>query len=573
MKSKPDAPPIYYTLELATTADATGYFSCRTENKLTLEAMIEHLLHAPMDEFMHNQILRHLSKIPQLDQTHFFENALATEDHLLLALCREAGFVKNSSKKLKREFSCINTSDLLTQTPLITIKSKISKDRKLHDKWIELFRENITQHVPLKKDYQLPLVFEPKMLAKAFSGETDIKAIYNKHATGLDKSTVPLPHPRETAQKALDILNKIGILHGEEMRHEASLSPIALIRRWQMKTNVHNGRHHYHLSGIQNSYGRGLSLDVARASNLMEVLERFASFASVEANTIPGYQTDFKLIHGSFSSLQTDKNKAIYPNALCLEVPYEDEDLYWIQAQTTIQGKMEDIWVPAQTIFLFCNLDEPALFSGLGSTGLASGNTLTQAKVSALLEIFERDAEATTPFDYSQCFRVETRNPEISKLLAAYGQLGIDVMFQDLTSRFGIPCCKCFVKGQDGEIAKGVGAHLSAERALISAMTETPYPFPKGPPSLLGPDNLVIVPLENLPDYSTGNPETDLAILEEILLENDLTPIYVDLTRKDTGVPVVRAIVPGLEIMADFDEYSRVSPYLFYNYLKVTKQI
>jgi ribosomal protein S12 methylthiotransferase accessory factor YcaO len=82
-----------------------------------------------------------------------------------------------------------------------------------------------------------------------------------------------------------------------------------------------------------------------------------------------------------------------------------------------------------------------------------------------------------------------------------------------------------------------------------------------------------MVPLENLPNYSTGQPETDLAILEEVLSENGLQPIYVDLTRKDTGIPVVRAIVPGLEIMADFDAFSRVSPRLFYNYLKMAKSI
>jgi hypothetical protein len=33
------------------------------------------------------------------------------------------------------------------------------------------------------------------------------------------------------------------------------------------------------------------------------------------------------------------------------------------------------------------------------------------------------------------------------------------------------------------------------------------------------------------------------------------------------GLPVVRAIVPGMEILADFDRHSRVHPALYANYL------
>jgi ribosomal protein S12 methylthiotransferase accessory factor YcaO len=45
--------------------------------------------------------------------------------------------------------------------------------------------------------------------------------------------------------------------------------------------------------------------------------------------------------------------------------------------------------------------------------------------------------------------------------------------------------------------------------------------------------------------------------------------IYADLTRADVGLPVVRAIVPSMEILADFDRFSRVHPRLYANYLKL----
>ena len=45
-------------------------------------------------------------------------------------------------------------------------------------------------------------------------------------------------------------------------------------------------------------------------------------------------------------------------------------------------------------------------------------------------------------------------------------------------------------------------------------------------------------------------------------------PVYVDLTRDDLEIPVVRAVVPGLELTADFDVFSRPSVRLFRRYLE-----
>jgi ribosomal protein S12 methylthiotransferase accessory factor YcaO len=74
--------------------------------------------------------------------------------------------------------------------------------------------------------------------------------------------------------------------------------------------------------------------------------------------------------------------------------------------------------------------------------------------------------------------------------------------------------------------------------------------------------------VESLPDYSVGNPVGDLALLEDVLAANRFEPLYIDLTRQDVGLPVVKALVPGLELMADFDRFSRVSPRLYRNYLR-----
>jgi ribosomal protein S12 methylthiotransferase accessory factor len=565
--------PLEYKLELTATAAATGYFTCRPAEDLGMDDIISLLRCTPFDEFMHTLLLNRLCALPEKDLAAFSQEAQDDDDPLLTAVGYEAGLLGKMPLPIKKRIDKIDPRALTPHTPLIIIKNKSAKDHDLHRKWISLFKENLLGHHPLPRpeNNPLPLLFDPKCLEIQYAYRTDIAAIHQKHGSGkTDSSFFSL---EQTTQKALEILEETGILDGGEMRHESSLSPYSLLRRWRMSVSVQNGRHRYRLSGIQTSYGRGLSLNAARASNLMEILERYASFAGFEGTRIKGYRSGYEMVHSSFSSMEDKGLSALDPNQLCLESVYQDEKLYWMEAGTPGDGKYKSTWVPAQIVFPFCNLDEPCLFSGLGTTGLASGNTMAQAKVAALLEIFERDAEAIMPYDLSQCFRVESHEKDISLLLDAYKSAGIDVVFQDLTSAFGIPCCKCFVRGLDGSVSKGVGAHLSARKALVSAMTETPYPFPHGPESAKLPGGLVMVPLERLPDYSTGNPDLDLAILEDILSQNHLTPIYVDLTRKDTGIPVVRAVVPGLEIMADFDEFSRVSPRLFHNYLDLWKKI
>ena len=161
----------------------------------------------------------------------------------------------------------------------------------------------------------------------------------------------------------------------------------------------------------------------------------------------------------------------------------------------------------------------------------------------------------------------ETIGDDVARLLADYEEAKLNVWFMDCTSEFGVPCYKAVVLGRHGDVNKGMGAHLSGPRAAISAMTEIPYPFP-GPATLPVPENLPVRVLEDLPDFSTGSAEGDLMVLEQTLVESGYPPTYVDLTRADLGIPAVRALVPGLEWVADFDRFSRLSPRLYANYLR-----
>lgn len=248
------------------------------------------------------------------------------------------------------------------------------------------------------------------------------------------------------------------LIVGPEMRHEASLSPIALLRAWRVDVGVSSGRQQYSLRGEATAYGRGLSLAQARASYAMEIVERASAYVSVgEGSGVSSHGEilnrlkPLPLLKARYSELQASGRAALDPNLLPLEAPYADAPLYWLPAGAADGAAA---LVPAQAVLLFCNLDEPALFLAGGSTGLASGNTLEEAKVAALTEIVERDAEATTPFCRSRCFRLKSRDPRLQALLDDYAARGIGVLFQDIATELGVPAYQCFVRSQNGTVAR-----------------------------------------------------------------------------------------------------------------------
>jgi len=563
--------PLSYTLTLTKTEAAAGYFKALPENFFRLKDMLAALQHTPMDSFLHKSALDLVAQFTQDELDTHIHQAKAQHDSILLSLICEHLLLSHGRGKIRDYFSDPEVKELGTCSPLVHLRCVLEPNRRLHSQWIRLFRENIISHkdLPSLDESGLPPICSGECRPIVTKGLA-ITDIHPHHISGrADSSSFSA---EKTTETALERLASAGVFLEQEMRHQSSLSPIALLRKWQFKTAIENGRHQFTLSGTQTSYGKGLTLEDARASLSMEIVERYASFASVSKNEVVGTRKAYPLIHGSWSSLLKQGKNAINPQDLAQEITYRDEPLNWIEGDAPGKHGQENVWLPAQALFLFSNLDEIDLFSGLGSTGLASGNTLAQAKVSALLEVVERHQEGTVPFDPATCFRLVAREEPLARLLRSHESLGIDVLFQDITPFSGIPCCKCFVKGMDGVIHKGTAAHLNARKAIVSALTETPYPFPEGPPSQPFQGNFTLVGYENLPDFTTGTPESDLALLEELLMSQNRPPVYVDLTRKDMNIPVVRAIVPGMEIMGDFDQFSRVHPDLFHNYLSRKKQ-
>lgn len=563
----PTTLPYRYTH--ASTESMTGYFSCEPPEDLAFEDALARLEDAPLDEFLHRHLLRRIAALPP-------EEAAALRDPsrpALMALLCEAAFLSAApdiplSETTPEEFERL---EAFTPLPYLGFARKgLTEEGRLEQAnlaaWNALFEKNLSRHHPLPhpEDNELPLPAYVRNAEPPKQGRTAAEAYGERAVPGQPVWT--RPPAQNTAAEALASLATCGVIAGTEMRHESSLAPVGLLRNWNVDIAVRSGKFDYTLQGEATTWGRGLSIATARASYSMEMVERASAYLSVDGDAITDRLHPAPLVRASHAELLAQGRAAIDPRSLPIDAKYRDQPLYWMEGRD-VPGNA--VLVPVQAVGLFCNLDEPALFLSPGSTGMASGNTLDEAKAGALTELLERDAEATMPWRRDQCFELlaEGEHP-LAILLADYARRGIHVWFRDMTTEFGVPCYQSFVTCGDGSVVRGAGAGLSGAGALLSALTETPYPYPNGPVSAPAPAGLAQRSLSDLPDYRLGSPADNLRLLEDVLLSHGHAPVYVELTREDLELPVVRAIVPGLELTADFDAHSRPSVRLFRRYLK-----
>jgi YcaO-like protein with predicted kinase domain len=563
---------IQYELEHQVTQYGTGQFACFPREDLDFEDALAYIRHHPYDDFMHKHLLHLAGKFGpnltrQLIQTGKDENTHLT------ALMYEACMLNERLRSLRSAFGAVDVKALAQYTPLIYINWSLQEGMDEKAYWLELFSDNILRHKPVRRDNEIafPIPFDQEVM-DAFMGRViPIDALIHRRekATTSDHTVNPLS-PAATYAKAMEGLETLDFKAGPETENQASLSPCGVQMQWLLHIRTSTGRNHWELTGVQTSYGKGLHEDQARASCFMEVVERVSSFASFDSHGALHYKDGLPFMQGRYEDLIKQSYEVLNPNDMHLEVPYDNQPLYWVSAQRIDEQGAHSIFVPAQLAFLFCNLDEISLTSGLPSTGLAAGNTLEEAKLHALLEVIERDAERVMPYCKERSFLLESEIPSVGGILRRANQEGVQVQFLDITTELGVPCYKAFIQGPGEEILKGCAAHLGGKRAAVSALLEVPY-HPSWFRPVPAPPDLNTVKEDTLPDYSSGNVSQDLRLLERLLITNGYQPIYVNLTREDLDIPVVKAIIPGLEIFAEFDRFSSLSLRQCVHYLKVLK--
>ena len=365
--------------------------------------------------------------------------------------------------------------------------------------------------------------------------------------------------------------------------------------------------------------GKGATKMHARASALMESIERYCSFPSTYSKS---------LIQGTYLQLSKMHNKVLHPDEVVepVEQSYNDSDsiVDFVVGFDLLNNT--EVLVPAQLALYNFSAKSPSVsvFPYSHTNGLASGNVIEEAICHALCEVIERDAASiadlcASSIPYSLLKKKinllngqikegfpETQNPEekfiddptifpdvdisevadeyepIKFLVKKFNDAGISLLIKDITQKdIGIPTFVASsvegITSDYGIYAKGYGTHLDARIALMRAITELSqtraaniqgarddfkkiqykendeiykrkWQFMPASFSRSGKNKTKTIMFSEIRTYINEDILDDIKLILDFLKNAGLRrAIIVDLTNPNVGIPVVRALVPGLE--------------------------
>ncbi|OWW04214.1 hypothetical protein ATY81_17220 [Rhizobium sp. R72] len=219
--------------------------------------------------------------------------------------------------------------------------------------------------------------------------------------------------------------------------------------------------------------GKGLTDDDAKASAVMEALERVVANRPVVA-TLRASATDLQAAGSPFNTLS------------CLighlqEDIGADEPIDWARGKDLLTD--QEIYVPFEAALL--DMTRRNRF-WMSSDGLASGNTQEEAVLHGMLERIERDAYCLWQIGSEEdrlgrCIDpLGFNDPLVGELVRKIKAAGLVMRIFDMTSDIAVPCFTAILgparrdrqNTRFVEVTGGSGAHLSPVRAAIRAITE-----------------------------------------------------------------------------------------------------
>lgn len=307
------------------------------------------------------------------------------------------------------------------------------------------------------------------------------------------------------------------------------------------------------------SQGKGLTDDLAKVSAAMESIESWhaervgpgelvATVADMEREC--GYRVHELPLEGRHHLRPGLKLE--WTTARRLD---DGADTFLPTGLLRLDGRVRDTWMPP-------------LFA-LNSNGLASGNTFAEAALHGLYEVVERDCLTRAERIPPRVLDLASVDGPARDLLDRLDAAGVDVRVEVLSSPTGLACFSATIWSEMFPVLfAGAGAHLDRDVALCRALTEAAQ---SRVTEIAGArDDLASGGYRRAGSHRPTRPappsETDRTTYDEIgsvrneSLADDLrttvagvlavtgrSPLVVDHTRHEVGIPVVRVVCPGLD--------------------------
>ena len=365
--------------------------------------------------------------------------------------------------------------------------------------------------------------------------------------------------PEETLARVLPLLGTAGLGEPEDITSKDEIGiPVFSVDR--METAM----------GVPKYYnGKGVTRDQAEASAVMESIERYSAEP----------RDDDEVVFGTYEQA-CDVMATIPPADMILPIWALDHlqgaEIAWTEGWDILRG--ERVWVPACAVFYPYIPDTDLQLFKYHTNGLASGNNMEEAVLHAMFELVERDAWSIAEYRNLPVPDVIADPDSLpGKLIAKFAEHGVEVHLKDLTCDTGIPTIGAAaddVATKDPEMLTiGVGTHLDPEIAAVRAITEVAqsrathrdgkkinaqlqratvhmgYERVKELNRLWFGEGRGSVNLSDIPDGSTDDVLDDIEVVLGRLVEAGFDRVVaVDLTRPELDVPVVRMVIPGMEV-------------------------
>lgn len=327
------------------------------------------------------------------------------------------------------------------------------------------------------------------------------------------------------------------------------------------------------------SQGKGLDLDAARASGLMEAVESYHA----ERIGLPLRLASFEDLQQRYPVVDIDALPRVAHGRFGTNLR-----LLWIEGRDLLSTDL--VSLPYELVHTDYTLPQP---SGNGcflasTNGLASGNHPLEAICHAICEVVERDANSIwnrLPPAIRHATRLDLQtvdDHDCLQVIERLDQAGFEVGVWDITSDIGIAAFYCLIVDRRDERAHsgaGAGAHSARGVALLRALTEAVQirtTYIAGSRDDLPAEDFSAAAIEQklrraralmagrgpqrdyrtIPSHDSETFADDLAWLLARLRPAGIDRVVaVDLTLPEFAIPVIRVVIPGLEAPDDHPRY------------------
>lgn len=317
--------------------------------------------------------------------------------------------------------------------------------------------------------------------------------------------------------------------------------------------------------------GKGISLDAAKASALMESIEAYHA----ETITLPLRYCSLEELCYTNRVVEVGRLPRVATSSF-----HANMRILWCDGRDLMSDEI--VFVPYELVHSDCTWPQPpgsGCFAG-SSNGLASGNHYLEAVSHGICEVVERDS--TTLWHLRRPADQQARSIDLStvddddctQVIARFERAGLRTIVWETTSDLEIASFLCVIfpavddPSRPLPPAAGAGCHPSRAIALLRALTEaaqTRVVLIAGSRDDIGRDvygpHRYAASVENLRHEPAGrrsfldSPTWDADTLDaDVEWELDRLRaggikrvVAIDLTKDFFKLPVVRVVIPGLE--------------------------